>query len=84
MCICQVDIKSLIAYSSVAHIGLVLAGLMIFSWYGVNGAYSVMLGHGLCSSGLFFIANIVYERSGRRRLRVSKGAINLIPSMRIW
>lgn len=84
MCLWQVDIKSLIAYSSVAHIGLVLAGLIIFSWYGLRGAYRVMLGHGLCSSGLFFMANILYERRGRRSLLVSKGRINLIPRIRIW
>ncbi|KAG7172185.1 NADH-ubiquinone oxidoreductase chain 5-like 4, partial [Homarus americanus] len=69
ICLRQVDIKSLIAYSSVAHIGLVLRGLVVF------GAVVIMVGHGLCSSGLFCLANIVYERLGSRRLLVNKEVI---------
>jgi len=84
MCLRQVDIKALIAYSSVAHIGLVLCGLVVFGWWGLNGAVVVMVGHGLCSSGLFCLANIVYERVGSRRLLVRKGLINFIPSMAFW
>uniref|UniRef100_A0A336MVL7 NADH-ubiquinone oxidoreductase chain 5 n=1 Tax=Culicoides sonorensis TaxID=179676 RepID=A0A336MVL7_CULSO len=55
VCLIQVDIKALIAYSSVAHIGIVIAG-----------SYVLIIGHGLCSSGLFCLSNIVYERTGRR------------------
>lgn len=43
-----------------------------------------MLAHGLCSSGLFCLANITYERLGRRRLLINKGLINLIPSLSLW
>lgn len=43
-----------------------------------------MIGHGLCSSGLFCLANIVYERVGSRRLLISKGLINFIPSIALW
>ena len=84
ICLRQVDIKALIAYSSVAHIGLVLCGLVIFNWWGFNGALIVMVGHGLCSSGLFCLANIVYERIRRRSLLISKGLLNFIPRMGIW
>jgi len=84
LCLRQVDMKSLVAYSSVAHMGLVLCGFVIFNWWGVSGAYGVILGHGLCSSGIFFIVNILYERTGSRSLRVSKGAIRFIPSMCLW
>jgi len=84
ICLRQVDIKALIAYSSVAHIGLVLSGLVVFGWWGVNGAVIVIVGHGLCSSGLFCLANIVYERVGSRSLLVSKGLINFIPRMSLW
>jgi len=84
MCLRQVDIKALIAYSSVAHIGLVLSGLVVFGWWGLNGAVIVIVGHGLCSSGLFCLANMVYERVGRRSLLVSKGLINFIPSIALW
>nr|YP_009407078.1 NADH dehydrogenase subunit 4 [Halocaridinides fowleri]ASA39627.1 NADH dehydrogenase subunit 4 [Halocaridinides fowleri] len=84
MCLRQSDMKALIAYSSVAHMGLVLCGLMVFSWWGIGGAVSVMVGHGLCSSGLFCIANMVYERTGSRSLMVNKGLMNFMPSMALW
>merc|ERR1712177_57858 len=79
VCLMQIDIKSLIAYSSVAHIRLVLCGLLLFNTISVRGRVVVIIGHGLCSSGLFCIANISYERVGRRRLIISKGLVNVIP-----
>nr|YP_010029437.1 NADH dehydrogenase subunit 4 [Aparapotamon similium]QOU10852.1 NADH dehydrogenase subunit 4 [Aparapotamon similium] len=84
VCLRQVDIKSLIAYSSVVHMGLVLCGLMIFSWWGLMGAVMIMVGHGLCSSGLFSLANMIYERVGSRSLFMSKGLLNFMPSMGMW
>nr|YP_009864986.1 NADH dehydrogenase subunit 4 [Daldorfia horrida]QKE42624.1 NADH dehydrogenase subunit 4 [Daldorfia horrida] len=84
LCLRQVDMKSLIAYSSVAHMGLVLCGLMIFSWWGLSGGVIVMVGHGLCSSGLFCLANIVYERIGSRSLLIGKGLLSFMPSMGLW
>nr|QXU57674.1 NADH dehydrogenase subunit 4 [Cherax setosus] len=84
MCLRQVDMKSLIAYSSVAHMGLVLGGLVSMSSWGLNGALVVMVGHGLCSSGLFCLANMVYERLGSRSLMISKGLLGFMPSMGFW
>nr|YP_010520601.1 NADH dehydrogenase subunit 4 [Coenobita clypeatus]UXP76997.1 NADH dehydrogenase subunit 4 [Coenobita clypeatus] len=84
ICLRQVDMKSLIAYSSVAHMSLVLCGLLTFSWWGMNGAVVVMVGHGLCSSGLFCLANMVYERIGSRSLLINKGLLNFMPSMALW
>nr|YP_010160588.1 NADH dehydrogenase subunit 4 [Lissocarcinus arkati]QRH17769.1 NADH dehydrogenase subunit 4 [Lissocarcinus arkati] len=84
MCLRQMDMKSLIAYSSVAHMSLVICGLMVFSWWGLSGGVIVMVGHGLCSSGLFCLANIVYERIGSRSLFVSKGLLSFMPSMGLW
>uniref|UniRef100_UPI00315C8D33 NADH dehydrogenase subunit 4 n=1 Tax=Tuerkayana magnum TaxID=3018951 RepID=UPI00315C8D33 len=84
LCLRQVDMKSLIAYSSVVHMSLVLCGLMIFSWWGLMGAVVVMVGHGLCSSGLFCLANMVYERIGSRSLLISKGLLSFMPSMGLW
>nr|ANS72668.1 NADH dehydrogenase subunit 4 [Spongicola levigatus] len=83
-CLRQVDMKALIAYSSVAHMGLVLCGLMSLNWWGLNGALAVMIGHGLCSSGLFCLANMVYERVGSRSLMVNKGMLNIMPTMAFW
>lgn len=83
-CFCQVDIKSLIAYSSVSHIRIVIRGIMVINYWGYFGSYIIIIGHGLCSSGIFCLANINYERLNRRRLHINKGIINFIPSMRLW
>lgn len=83
-CFCQVDIKSLIAYSSVAHIRIVIGGIITMNYWGYIGSYIIMIGHGLCSSGIFCLANINYERLHRRRLYINKGIIRFIPSIRLW
>nr|YP_002860166.1 NADH dehydrogenase subunit 4 [Davidius lunatus]ACB48048.1 NADH dehydrogenase subunit 4 [Davidius lunatus] len=84
ICLRQVDLKSLIAYSSVAHMGIVLGGLMTLSYWGLNGAYTLMIAHGLCSSGMFCLANISYERLGSRSLLINKGLMNFMHSMCLW
>nr|APX39909.1 NADH dehydrogenase subunit 4 [Stylosomus rugithorax] len=84
ICLRQSDIKSLIAYSSVAHMGLVLGGVMTLSTWGFSGALVLMLGHGLCSSGLFALSNIFYERFASRSLYLNKGIINIMPGMTFW
>nr|AUB29959.1 NADH dehydrogenase subunit 4 [Neoceratitis asiatica] len=84
ICLRQTDLKALIAYSSVAHMGIVLAGLMTFSYWGLSGSYTLMIGHGLCSSGLFCLANITYERLGSRSMLINKGLLNFMPSMTLW
>nr|WOR80766.1 NADH dehydrogenase subunit 4 [Pygoluciola sp.] len=84
VCLRQMDIKSLIAYSSVSHMGLVLSGLMTLNLWGFYGSFLMMIAHGLCSSGLFCLANITYERLLSRSLFLNKGLINLMPSMSLW
>nr|WRO44957.1 NADH dehydrogenase subunit 4 [Fissocantharis imparicornis] len=84
MCLVQSDMKALIAYSSVSHMGLVLAGIFSFSLWGVTGAFIMMLAHGLCSSGLFCLSNMSYERLGSRSLFLSKGLINYMPNLTFW
>lgn len=84
LCLRQIDIKSLIAYSSVVHIRIILGGLFTINLLGYLGSYCLIISHGLCSSGLFCLANIIYERSGSRNLFLNKGIINLIPSLRLW
>nr|QIV24674.1 NADH dehydrogenase subunit 4 [Cacodacnus planicollis] len=84
ICIRQSDIKSLIAYSSVAHMGLALAGVMTLNIWGFWGCLIMMVAHGLCSSGMFCLANISYERIGSRSLYLSKGFLNIMPSMSLW
>nr|YP_010713152.1 NADH dehydrogenase subunit 4 [Elachiptera insignis]WDA94044.1 NADH dehydrogenase subunit 4 [Elachiptera insignis] len=84
VCLRQTDLKSLIAYSSVAHMGIVLAGLMTMNFWGMCGSLSLMIAHGLCSSGLFCLANISYERLSSRSLLINKGMLNFMPSMTLW
>nr|AIY62161.1 NADH dehydrogenase subunit 4 [Glyptotermes sp. B TB-2014] len=84
VCMRQTDLKSLIAYSSVAHMGIVIGGIMTMSYWGFCGSFTLMIAHGLCSSGLFCLANISYERLGSRSLLVSRGLLNLMPSMSFW
>nr|YP_009590079.1 NADH dehydrogenase subunit 4 [Magicicada tredecim]AIM19531.1 NADH dehydrogenase subunit 4 [Magicicada tredecim]AWV83544.1 NADH dehydrogenase subunit 4 [Magicicada tredecim]AWV83557.1 NADH dehydrogenase subunit 4 [Magicicada tredecim]AWV83570.1 NADH dehydrogenase subunit 4 [Magicicada tredecim]AWV83583.1 NADH dehydrogenase subunit 4 [Magicicada tredecim] len=80
-CMMQIDMKSMIAYSSVAHMSLVIGGIMTMNMWGMVGAYFMMIGHGLCSSALFCLANISYERSGSRSILINKGMLSFMPSM---
>nr|YP_010895166.1 NADH dehydrogenase subunit 4 [Kertesziomyia violascens]WJW73692.1 NADH dehydrogenase subunit 4 [Kertesziomyia violascens] len=84
ICLRQTDLKSLIAYSSVAHMSIALSGLMTMTYWGISGSYTLMIAHGLCSSGLFCLANISYERLGSRSLLINKGLLNFMPSMTLW
>nr|YP_011010207.1 NADH dehydrogenase subunit 4 [Asclepios apicalis]WPW46744.1 NADH dehydrogenase subunit 4 [Asclepios apicalis] len=81
ICMFQVDMKSLIAYSSVSHMALVICGVFSMNSLGMLGSLILMIGHGLCSSGLFCLANIVYERSNSRSFYFNKGLITLMPSL---
>nr|AAK85726.1 NADH dehydrogenase 4 [Bombyx mori] len=83
-CFCQVDMKSLIAYSSVAHMSMVIGGIMVMNYWGFIGSYILMISHGLCSSGMFCLANINYERLHSRSLYINSGMMNFMPSMSLW
>nr|APX40793.1 NADH dehydrogenase subunit 4 [Phyllotreta hemipoda] len=84
ICIRQSDMKSLIAYSSVAHMGLALAGILSLKSWGSLGAFSMMIAHGLSSSGLFSLANMSYERSLSRSIYMNKGMMNIMPKFSLW
>jgi NADH-ubiquinone oxidoreductase chain 4 len=84
ICLRQTDTKSLVAYSSVAHISLVIAGIIVGTTTGLAGALTLMIAHGLCSSGMFCLTNIVYERSGSRNILICKGLIQVMPSIALW
>nr|YP_009731728.1 NADH dehydrogenase subunit 4 [Limassolla lingchuanensis]QHR79698.1 NADH dehydrogenase subunit 4 [Limassolla lingchuanensis] len=85
ICLIQGDLKSLIAYSSVAHMSMCMIGIVSMSKWGIWGSYLMMISHGLCSSGLFCLANFSYERFSSRSFFLNKGLINLMPSMSfIW
>nr|YP_010554767.1 NADH dehydrogenase subunit 4 [Potamyia chinensis]UYO79413.1 NADH dehydrogenase subunit 4 [Potamyia chinensis] len=84
MCLHLMDLKLLIAYSSVVHMSLVIGGIMTLNYFGFTGSLGLMVGHGLCSSGLFYLINLIYERVGSRSLMIIKGMINLLPSLTMW
>nr|YP_009692288.1 NADH dehydrogenase subunit 4 [Anthonomus rubi]QEH58493.1 NADH dehydrogenase subunit 4 [Anthonomus rubi] len=84
ICVRQSDMKMLIAYSSVSHMGMALSGIMTMNLWGFWGALVLMLGHGLCSSGLFCLANFLYERSHSRSMYLNKGMMNIMPSLALW
>nr|ACT80186.1 NADH dehydrogenase subunit 4 [Asphondylia rosetta] len=83
-CMFQLDMKMLIAYSSVAHMSMVISGLMTLNFMGMNGAYLMLIAHGLCSSGLFCLVNFSYERTFSRSLLLNKGLMNFLTSMTLW
>ena len=84
ICIRQTDCKSLVAYSSVAHIALVLVGISLNSWLGVGGAVIIIVAHGLCSSGLFSLVGMIYERISTRRITLIRGLVGIAPLMVLW
>nr|AUR27222.1 NADH dehydrogenase subunit 4 [Acanthiza nana] len=84
ICLRQIDLKSLIAYSSVSHMGLVVAATMIQTQWAFTGAMILMIAHGLTSSMLFCLANTNYERTHSRILLLTRGLQPLLPLMAIW
>ena len=84
LCFFQSDLKILIAYSSVVHIGLVIIGLLTLNNWGYRGSLILIFGHGLCSSGLFCLRNICYRRFKSRRIFLNKGLINIFPFLSFW
>lgn len=84
VCLVQVDIKSLVAYSSVVHINLILCRIMTLFNLGFLSRYIIILSHGLCSSGLFYIVNIYYRRRISRLLILNKGLIRKLSILIIW
>lgn len=84
LCLVQIDIKRLVAYSSVVHINLILCSIIILVKIGIIGAYVIIISHGLCSSGLFYIVNLFYYQTGRRLLIFNKGIVNILPLLSIW
>lgn len=84
ICVRQVDLKSLIAYSSVGHIGLVIRGFICNQMWGWFGSLRIIISHGLVSSGLFSLANITYENTSTRSIYLTKGLICVLPSLSIF
>nr|QKN19317.1 NADH dehydrogenase subunit 4 [Rhinogobius duospilus] len=84
ICLRQTDLKSLIAYSSVGHMGLVAGGILIQTPWGFTGALILMIAHGLTSSALFCLANTNYERTHTRTMVLARGMQMILPLMTCW
>lgn len=84
ICLRQNDLKSLIAYSSIGHIGLILCAIISCSTWGIIGALVIIIAHGLVSSAIFIIANINYDIFNTRSIILSKGILIFNPIFSIF
>nr|YP_007625753.1 NADH dehydrogenase subunit 4 [Alcelaphus buselaphus]AEP20801.1 NADH dehydrogenase subunit 4 [Alcelaphus buselaphus] len=84
ICLRQTDLKSLIAYSSVSHMALVIVAILIQTPWSYMGATALMIAHGLTSSMLFCLANSNYERVHSRTMILARGLQTLLPLMAAW
>ena len=75
----QEDIKKLIAYSSVAHMGYVTLGIFTFTKQGIEGSVFQMISHGLISAALFLCVGVVYDRLHSRMISTYGGLVNYLP-----
>src|SRR5471032_1338955 len=77
--IAQTDMKKLIAYSSIAHMGFVTLGFFIFNAYGVEGALLQMVSHGFVSAAMFLCVGVLYDRMHSRNIADYGGVVNTMP-----
>lgn len=80
----QLDIRIIVAYSSIVHIGPVLMSFLYGFEFGVMRGNFMLLAHGLCSSALFYILRLRYERQYRRSLLIMRGGLVLSPVISYW
>jgi len=76
----QADMKKLIAYSSISHMGFVTLGFFIFNAYGVEGALVQMISHGFVSAALFLCVGVMYDRMHSRLISDYGGVVNTMPT----
>jgi len=79
----QEDIKKLIAYSSVAHMGFVTMGIFTFSINGIQGSIFQMFSHGLISGALFLSVGVIYERMHTRKISDYGGVVSVMPKFAV-
>nr|QOI74284.1 NADH dehydrogenase subunit 4 [Tomistoma schlegelii] len=84
ICLRQTDLKSLIAYSSVSHMGLMTSSILTRNQLALSGSMIMMIAHGLTSSMLFCLANVTYERTHSRTLLLAQGVQLTTPAMTSW
>ena len=79
LCLAQTDLKKLVAYSSVSHLGFVVLGIFTFGAEGVTGATIQMVSHGLSTGALFLLVGMIYERRHTRDLAAMGGLFKVMP-----
>ncbi len=79
MALAQADLKKLIAYSSVSHMGFVTLGLFMFNIQGIEGAVMQMVNHGITTGGLFLCVGMIYERTHSRQISDNIGLTKPMP-----
>ena len=75
----QTDMKKLIAYSSISHMGFVTLGFFIFNGYGIEGALVQMISHGFVSAAMFLCVGVMYDRMHTRNIADYGGVVNTMP-----
>nr|YP_010758767.1 NADH dehydrogenase subunit 4 [Binodoxys acalephae]WEX30812.1 NADH dehydrogenase subunit 4 [Binodoxys acalephae] len=84
ICLTQTDMKIIVAYSSIVHMGVMLSSMMSMSQWSYTSSIMMMVAHGLCSSGMFCLVNMNYERTHSRSLLINKGMLMILPSLSLW
>jgi len=81
LCLRQSDLKAFVAYSSVCHMGYSLASIYRFTFIGLEGSVYIFVGHGFCSSCIFYILYLFYERYHTRSSLLLKGCSYIVSYM---
>nr|NP_702985.2 NADH dehydrogenase subunit 4 [Tyrannodoris europaea] len=84
MCLRQVDVKSLAAYSSVGHMSIVAAGILMDTSWGIISAIVTMMAHGFSSSAMFCMAYYSYKKSHTRNIPYMKGMLQVYPTLSMF
>nr|UAA82126.1 NADH dehydrogenase subunit 4 [Odontofroggatia galili] len=83
-CITQIDMKLIVALSSVVHMGICLIGMLTMIKSGFYGGFIMMISHGLCSSGMFILVQLNYEKVNSRNMFINKGMNYYQPTLMMW
>ena len=84
LCLINRDMKVIIAYSSVVHIAIIIATIFLKNYWSLRGTIIIIVAHGLCSSGIFSCANIIYERTHSRIIIINKRNLNYFSRLSIF
>ena len=79
-CLCQLDIKLIIAISSIVHVRIILIRILLITKLRLHRRYCIIIRHGFISSGLFYLVNLIHNQINRHLIFITKEIINFIPS----